>query len=415
MKLISKLYEKSKLWFALACIIVYVVGTSITDELSRQIGIEKIITVPYLLILSIFALAWMRKNGLFEMFGLCKTDVDAKRFLYYIPLVALVSCNFWFGVKMNGTLGAFALYTISMLCVGFIEELIFRGFLFRAMEKDGIKSAIIVSSVTFGIGHIVNLFNGSGATLIPNLCQVISAIAIGFLFVVMFYRGKSLIPCILAHQFINVTSFFANEEAINNPIRIAQSAVLCVIALAYACALLKALPKACVRIELHDNEWEFDGVTHDRQIVRAIVFDDDGYFYFVRVDRDDDFGKATCIETAGGGVEDGENLEIAIHRELSEELGASIDVICKIGVVSDYYNLIHRHNINNYYLCKVNSFGETHMTEDEINSFHLSKLKMTYDEAVAEYKKRRETPLGRLICNRELPILKRAKEILDDK
>ena len=169
-----------------------------------------------------------------------------------------------------------------------------------------------------------------------------------------------------------------------------------------------------IKLDLHDEEWEYKGVTHDREIVRAIVFDDAGYFHFVRVDRDDDFGKAVYIETAGGGVENGENLDTAILRELNEELGASVEIVCKIGVVSDYYNLIHRHNINNYYLCKVISFGETHMTEDEINSFHLSKVKLTYEEAVAEYKKCRETPIGRIVCNRELPILKRAKEILDN-
>ena len=168
-------------------------------------------------------------------------------------------------------------------------------------------------------------------------------------------------------------------------------------------------------IHLRDEEWSFDGVTHDRQIVRAILFDDEGYFYFVHVDRDDDFGRAAYIETAGGGVEDGENLEIAIHRELEEELGASVEVLCKIGVVSDYYNLIHRHNINNYYLCRAVSFGKTHMTEDEIHSFHLSTLKLTYDEAVAEYERCRNTPLGRLVANREVPILLHAKKILQEK
>ena len=170
-----------------------------------------------------------------------------------------------------------------------------------------------------------------------------------------------------------------------------------------------------IRIELKDNEWSFDGVTHDRQIVRAIVFDDEGYFYFVRVDRDDDFGRAICIETSGGGVEDGEDFEIAICRELKEELGATVEIICKIGVVSDYYNLIHRHNINNYYLCRALSFGETNMTDDEINSFHLSLQKLTYEQAIDEYQVCGNTKLGRLIANRELPILKRAKIILDEK
>lgn len=63
-------------------------------------------------------------------------------------------------------------------------------------------------------------------------------------------------------------------------------------------------------IQLKDEEWDFEYTDHDRQIVRAIVLDDSGYFYFVRVERDDDFGKATLIETAGGGVENGEDFSL---------------------------------------------------------------------------------------------------------
>ena len=169
-----------------------------------------------------------------------------------------------------------------------------------------------------------------------------------------------------------------------------------------------------IYLELKDEEWPFEYTDHDRNIVRAIVVDDDGYFYFVRADRDDDFGRAVIIETAGGGVEVGEDLDQAIKRELNEELGAQVEVMCKIGVVSDYYNLIHRHNINNFYLCRAVSFGEKMLTDDEINYFHLSTLKLTYDEAIQEYAKNRESMLGRIVANRELPILIRAKEILDN-
>jgi 8-oxo-dGTP pyrophosphatase MutT (NUDIX family) len=168
-----------------------------------------------------------------------------------------------------------------------------------------------------------------------------------------------------------------------------------------------------IYLELRDEEWPFEYTDHDRSIVRAIVVDDDEYFYFVRADRDDDFGRAVIIETAGGGVEVGEDLDKAIKRELQEELGAQVEVICKIGVVSDYYNLIHRHNINNFYLCRAVSFGEKMLTDDEINYFHLSTLKLTYNEAIQEYTKNRESMLGRIVANRELPILIRAKEILD--
>ena len=167
------------------------------------------------------------------------------------------------------------------------------------------------------------------------------------------------------------------------------------------------------RLELSDTEWEYTYTDHDRQIVRAIVTDDAGMFYFVRVHRNDQFGNATLIETSGGGVEPGEDLTEAIHRELKEELGVEVDVVRKIGVVSDFYNLIHRHNINHYYLCRVRAFGEKHLTQDEIECFHLSTLYLTYAEAVAEYETHADTPLGRLLKNRELPVLQRAKEILD--
>ena len=120
------------------------------------------------------------------------------------------------------------------------------------------------------------------------------------------------------------------------------------------------------------------------------------------------------IETAGGGVEKGEELNTAIKRELKEELGVDVDIICRLGVVSDYYNLIHRHNINNYFLCKITSFGEKNLTKDEIESFHLSTLKLKYEDAVKEYEKCSNTRLGRLVANRELPVLRHAKEIIDN-
>ncbi len=102
-------------------------------------------------------------------------------------------------------------------------------------------------------------------------------------------------------------------------------------------------------LELRDEEWPLDYVDHDREIVRAIVFDENGYFYFVRATRNDDFGNVVVIETSGGGVEANENYDKAIKREMKEELGAKVEISGKRGTVSDYYNLIYRDNINSYY------------------------------------------------------------------
>ncbi len=167
-----------------------------------------------------------------------------------------------------------------------------------------------------------------------------------------------------------------------------------------------------IELNLNDNEWKLDYIDHDRKIVRAIIFDEDKNYYFLRVSRNDDFGNTVTIETSGGGVEEGETLEQALKRELKEELGAEVEIICKLGIVSDYFNLIHRHNIINYFLCKLSALGKTNMTEEEINNFDISPLKLSYDDAITEYKRCKNSKIGRLIYNREYPILEYAGKIL---
>ena len=164
-----------------------------------------------------------------------------------------------------------------------------------------------------------------------------------------------------------------------------------------------------ILLHLKDQEWPFDGITHTRQIVRGILVDEDGYVYFVRVEREDEFGTGTFIETAGGGVEEGEDLSTALLRELREELGADAEILGKIGVVEDDYNLIHRHNVTHYFLCKATGFGTPRPTPEETRRFRLSPLKLTYEQALSAYETASNSRLGRLLAARELPILRQVK------
>ena len=166
---LKKLYEKSEIWFALAWIIGYVVLASTGDNISADLGIDKVVTLPILIAMSGVLCFFVSKNGMTEKYGLCRPKLPAEKMLYYIPLLLLLTANLWYGVALNQSPLETVLYILAMFCVGFLEELIFRGLLFQAMAEDGVKSAIIVSSITFGIGHIVNLINGSGAELLPNL------------------------------------------------------------------------------------------------------------------------------------------------------------------------------------------------------------------------------------------------------
>ena len=233
----KKLYEKSEIWFAVAWIIAYVVLASIGDNISADLGIDKLVTLPILIVLSAMLYFFVRKNGLTETYGLCKPRRSAARMLFYMPLLVLLTANLWYGVRLNQSPVETVLYVLSMFCVGFLEEMIFRGLLFQAMARDSVKSAMIVSSVTFGIGHIINLVNGSGTELLPNLLQVVYATAAGFMFVMMYLRSKSLVVCIAAHGLFNALGAFANESATTNEMRVLSAILLTVITGSYAAYL----------------------------------------------------------------------------------------------------------------------------------------------------------------------------------
>lgn len=239
----KKLYEKSELTFAIVWIVVYCVLQSVANPLNKVIGIEYAASAAFCILQTIVLLIFILKNKLQKRYGFCKSPVPACRFLYYVPLVVLASGNLWNGVALNYTPVETVCRIICMLCVGFLEEVIFRGLLFESIAKDNVKSAVIISSVTFGIGHIINLFNGSGMDLVDNLCQIVSAIAVGFLLVTIFYRGGSLLPCILVHSAINTLGTFANDMNLTTETHLLHLAVLIVIMVAYTLILTRTLPK----------------------------------------------------------------------------------------------------------------------------------------------------------------------------
>ena len=234
----KKLYEKSELGFALMWIGIYCVGMSIFDEISHSIGVESSATAVFAVAASLFLYFWLKQHGKLERFGLCKPTVPAKAFLFYIPLIIITGKNLWGGMAMRYDAVGTVCFIVKMLCVGFLEELIFRGFLFKAMSRDSIRWAVVVSSVTFGLGHIINLINGSGMGVAENLVQIFFAVLIGFLYVIIFWRGGSLWPCVTSHGVFNSLSAFSAEGE-----GMIQLGVLCVLTVAYAVVLLKTLPK----------------------------------------------------------------------------------------------------------------------------------------------------------------------------
>lgn len=239
----KKLYEKSELAFAIVWIAIYCVLQSLANPLNEKIGVEYSASAVFCILQSLVLFAFIRKNNLLKRYGLCKSSVPSGHFLFYIPLVILATRNFWNGVAFRLSPAGMVCHIVCMLFVGFLEELIFRGLLFEAIAKDNTKTAVIISSVTFGLGHLLNLVNGSGAGIAENLIQVTAAIAIGFLFVILYYRGGSLLPCMIAHSVINITSTFANEAGMTFGKQILFQCILLAVVILYSFILTKTLPK----------------------------------------------------------------------------------------------------------------------------------------------------------------------------
>ncbi len=249
-----KLYEKNALTFALVWIGIYVVLLSMAENLSDVLT-KNAAAAALCAAMTVFLFVWLGKNGLRELFGLCRPVGGARRYLYYLPLVVIASVNLWCGVTQKLPAGITALYAFRMLCVGFLEELIFRGFLYKALCREGETKAAIISALTFGIGHIVNLLNG--AAFVPTLLQIVYAVAIGFLFIVLFRRSGSLVPCILTHGVLNALSVFSLEPDYRTQCII--SLVLIVLAVSYSVYLLRRVPaltsgESCARMEEKTEE-----------------------------------------------------------------------------------------------------------------------------------------------------------------
>ncbi len=226
----EKSFEKHETLFSILLIVLYVVANSYC---MKNFGYTSYISAIINTLLFILVIIFMVILKRVKYYGITKVS-NIKKLIFFIPLLLIASVNLWNGININNTNSEIIFYILTMINIGFLEEIIFRGFLFKMMAKDNIKSAIIVSSLTFGIGHIVNLLNG--ADLIPTLLQICYAVALGYLFVTILIKSKSLIPCIITHILINALTIFNID---NTNMMYISSIFLIVISISYSFYLNK--------------------------------------------------------------------------------------------------------------------------------------------------------------------------------
>ncbi len=227
--IMRKLYEKKEILFAVLWIVAYCV---VMAPIKGEFGYESIWMLLALIVFAAGITAFVKMNHLEEKYGLLGFPGNMKRYLFFIPMFILATGNLWdgFSPAYNGM--PLLIAVLSMLLVGFVEEMLFRGFLFKAMLGNGKTiPAIIVSALTFGIGHIVNLF--AGQANFETVMQVIFAVSWGFIFTMAFYKSRSLIPCIIAHAMVDVFSLFGADSGTADWIYIGVTILVAVVYCVY--------------------------------------------------------------------------------------------------------------------------------------------------------------------------------------
>lgn len=251
MNKLKELYRKHELAFAIFWIVLYTVCIGNL----RRLGDDSPILMIGLIVISLLMFLFVRLTGAEEYYGLKGWAKNSRAMLWFIPLWIIASLNLWSGFEPDYPMPGLLCAVIMMTFVGYAEEQIFRGFLFKAMLRDGnVKTAVIISSVTFGLGHILNLFVGQD--LVDTLNQVVFAVAVGFIFTMAFYKGGSLWPCILAHSVIDATSKFAPDEG-SQTLNLILHILIPVMAVGYCLYLSKRVETPAInRISKQDQKVE---------------------------------------------------------------------------------------------------------------------------------------------------------------
>lgn len=162
-----------------------------------------------------------------------------------------------------------------------------------------------------------------------------------------------------------------------------------------------------------DQYYPFTYTDHKRIVVRAVLLNDKNEVALLHVISDDIFGHRDCFELPGGGKKRNEGFHQGVLREIVEETGFKGKIIKFLAKVDDFYNLIHRNNQNYYYLVRISEYVGEHKEEYEKHVIQ-ELVFVDIDTAIRLMDNVKDDGVGLLVKQRELPILKLAKEYIDE-
>lgn len=149
---------------------------------------------------------------------------------------------------------------------------------------------------------------------------------------------------------------------------------------------------------------------HERRAARAVLYDEHQRVALL-FSREREYYKLP-----GGGVDDGESMELALARELMEEVGTEAEVYGEIGRIEEWRDTERgmMHQISDAYLARVNGeVGRPSFTESEIADGFEVHWADNIDDAIrlVSTTLNHEAQVVRFMSLREKTILEAAKSL----
>ncbi|MFJ7917933.1 MULTISPECIES: lysostaphin resistance A-like protein [unclassified Lysinibacillus] len=214
------------------------------------IAVKNISSLSSLVLIQFIAFAvgvlvtlWIMKKSKFSFqdFGFRRFKAEA----WMVVIIVSELVTFLNGITDKDGFSAQYVFILLLfvIAVGFCEELIFRGLVFKYLSAKGLKVAIIGSSILFGIGHFTNLL--SGQDFLMTLLQVTYACLFGLVCAEIVAKTKSIIFPIIWHATHDFIAFMTDSEP--NVLAISIYVFHCLVLMGFAIYFWKALfPKKAV-------------------------------------------------------------------------------------------------------------------------------------------------------------------------
>ena len=146
-----------------------------------------------------------------------------------------------------------------------------------------------------------------------------------------------------------------------------------------------------------------------RIAVSAILFDESGEIAVTYM------SKFSLYSIPGGGVDKGESLQAALHRELREETGCACEIISELGyIINNCAEIDYVHNRYYYIARVVGNKGPLGLTQEELDR-GMSIKWMTIEDALAEISRPREEYREKFIQKRDIAAINAAMSAMEDK